>query len=840
MRYEIISSKLNLPIQINILQNEFLEKQFNKSPKLYLVMGETFKIEMRNSTYDLKSEELIFVNSNIIHSLDVRESFVIEIVVDTAYFSIYNPGFDNIIFDDEPLNVEKYGDKIDTLKKSIKSILKIYNKNSSNNYLVLLNLMISFAEFLMTNYMVDKNHKFSYIGYNNDKVRKAIEYIDLNYSDEINLNKMSRILGMNSQYLSRFFKQHLGVGFLTYLNKIRVKKSLKCLLNTNKSILEIAIDYGFNDSKNYTRAFKQEFSITPGEYRKSSKNDIFLIEENFDNNGNYNKEFFLKKIDEFIKEKDKEKLDYIDKSSIDFNYKSVQVSKKFPYKNSFMNIFSIERAYSLLRYDLQEQIENSYRELNFKYLKFAGIFNEEMMIYNEDEFGEVVYNWGYVDKIFDFLIKIGVKPFINIGYMPEQLASKKKYIFFYRANVSYPKSISRWNELLKHFVLHMIERYGKKEVETWYLEVWNNPNIEGMYWYENQNKYNILFKETFLTIKKILPNMKIGGPSIAINLATDQEETCKKWLINFLNYLNENEISIDFLSIHSYPLMPNTTEDDANSHILDKLRYKTFKGLNKAFIRDIDYMKEDIKFVEKIIKEKNYEDIPIILSEWNAEPSMESKINDTCFLALSIIYNTLNNFHRVEGMIYWTLSDIFEEYGHYKNIFHGNFGLLTSNGLKKASYNAYYLLSKLSENVVERTENYIVTKNLEENRYQILLFNYSYFDELTRLKLGSKGDFSYKSSENIKISLRLEGLEKGIYKIKTLYLNKDSGSVYDAYKKMGEPEIIDDEILKFLKSKEQMELKILKEDIKGSYTIHESLEPQSAILIELSKEFLNV
>ena len=511
MRYEIISSKLNLPIQINILQNEFLEKQFNKSPKLYLVMGETFKIEMRNSTYDLKSEELIFVNSNIIHSLDVRESFVIEIVVDTAYFSIYNPGFDNIIFDDEPLNVEKYGDKIDTLKKSIKSILKIYNKNSSNNYLVLLNLMISFAEFLMTNYMVDKNHKFSYIGYNNDKVRKAIEYIDLNYSDEINLNKMSRILGMNSQYLSRFFKQHLGVGFLTYLNKIRVKKSLKCLLNTNKSILEIAIDYGFNDSKNYTRAFKQEFSITPGEYRKSSKNDIFLIEENFDNNGNYNKEFFLKKIDEFIKGKDEEKLDYIDKSSIDFNYKSVQVSKKFPYKNSFMNIFSIERAYSLLRYDLQEQIENSYRELNFKYLKFAGIFNEEMMIYNEDEFGEVVYNWGYVDKIFDFLIKIGVKPFINIGYMPEQLASKKKYIFFYRANVSYPKSISRWNELLKHFVLHMIERYGKKEVETWYLEVWNNPNIEGMYWYENQNKYNILFKETFLTIKKILPNMKIGG-----------------------------------------------------------------------------------------------------------------------------------------------------------------------------------------------------------------------------------------------------------------------------------------------------------------------------------------
>lgn len=329
MRYEIISSKLNLPIQINILQNEFLEKQFNKSPKLYLVMGETFKIEMRNSIYNLKSEELIFVNSNIIHSLDVRESFVIEIVVDAAYFSIYNPGFDSIVFDDEPLNVEKYGDKIDTLKKSIKSILKIYNKNSSNNYLVLLNLMISFAEFLMTNYMVDKNHKFSYIGHNNDKVRKAIEYIDLNYSDEINLNKMSRILGMNSQYLSRFFKQHLGVGFLTYLNKIRVKKSLKCLLNTNKSILEIAIDYGFNDSKNYTRAFKQEFSITPGEYRKSSKNDTFLIEENSDSNGNYNKEFFLKKIDEFIKEKDEKKLDYIDKSSVDFNYKSVQVSKNF-------------------------------------------------------------------------------------------------------------------------------------------------------------------------------------------------------------------------------------------------------------------------------------------------------------------------------------------------------------------------------------------------------------------------------------------------------------------------------------------------------------------------------
>ena len=130
--------------------------------------------------------------------------------------------------------------------------------------------------------------------------------------------------------------------------------------------------------------------------------------------------------------------------------------------------------------------------------------------------------------------------------------------------------------------------------------------------------------------------------------------------------------------------MPNNNNDEV---IFDKLRYKTFKGMNKCFLRDIDSLKEDIEFTKEILNKSPYKNTELIVSEWNAEPLMESSVNDTCFLAVNIIYNAIENIGRSNGLVYWSLSDIFEEYGTYQKIFHGSFGLLTYNGLKKASYN---------------------------------------------------------------------------------------------------------------------------------------------------------
>ena len=827
MKYEIISSKLNLPIQINFLKDENIERQFNKYPKLYIALNNGFSLETKGENYLLEKDEIVIVNSNILHSIITKETPVVEVIINSEYFSDYNSSFENTIFDDMPLSQEKYGNTLETLKIKVIEIIRIYNKSSMNNQLLTLNKIIEFADFLIDNFAVEQNNSFGYIYNDNNKIHQIIDFIDKNYNQEVSLKETASVLNINPQYLSRFFKQQAGIGFLNYLNKIRIKKSLKCLLSTNKSILEIAVDYGFNDSKNYTRAFKQEFQMTPGEYRKKIKLENIKTKEQAEP---LNKEYFVELISNFVngdKEENKESSSISNKNNCK---KEVSVDKYYQYEKYWSKIMSFERAYTLTRIDVQEQIENSSRELKFDYLKFCGIFNDEMMVYNEDENGNVVYNWNYVDKIFDFLKKIKVKPFISLGYMPEQLASKRQYIFFYRANVSYPKSIEKWNKLVEDFVKHLISRYSQEEVESWYIEIWNNPNLDGMYWYEGDEKYLYFYKNTYLAIKNISKNIKIGGPSVAANTGVENGKAFKEWTLKYIDYLFKNKIDLDFFSIHSYPILPNNNNDEV---IFDKLRYKTFKGMNKCFLRDIDSLKEDIEFTKEILNKSPYKNTELIVSEWNAEPLMESSVNDTCFLAVNIIYNAIENIGRSNGLVYWSLSDIFEEYGTYQKIFHGSFGLLTYNGLKKASYNAYYLLNKLGNNIVAKDEGCFITK--KSNSYQILLYNYAYFDELSRLKLGSKEKVSYKSTDSKEFSLKLIDIPQGNYKIRKTYLNENSGSIFDAWKKMGEPENIDDEVLELLKLKEKMDLYIEKREMLNEYNISEKLEIQTVVFIEIEK-----
>lgn len=825
MKYEIISSKLNLPIQINFLKYENKERQFNKYPKIYIALNDGFSLETKGESYLLKKDEIIIINSNIIHSIITEETTVIELIVNSEYFSNYNSNFDSTIFDDSLLSKEKYGDVLVNLKLKIIEIIKIYNKSNMNNQLLTLNKIIEFSDFLIENFAVEQNNSFGYIYNDNNKIHQIIDFIDKNYNLEVSLKETAKILNINPQYLSRFFKQQAGIGFLNYLNKIRIKKSLKCLLSTSKSILEIAIDYGFNDSKNYTRAFKQEFQMTPGEYRKKIKSESLKdnkMEEPL------NKEYFEEVIANFINVDKKQNLETSFNSNIKSCGKEISVGRSSTYEKYWSKFMSFERAYTLTRIDVQEQIESSSRELRFDYLKFCGIFNDEMMVYNEDENGNVVYNWNYVDKIFDFLKKIKVKPFISLGYMPEQLASKRQYIFFYRANVSYPKSIEKWNKLVEDFVKHLVNRYGQEEVESWYIEIWNNPNLEGMYWYEGNEKYFYFYENTYSAIKKSSKKIKIGGPSVTANAGVENGKAFRDWTLKYLKYLSSNKIELDFFSIHSYPILSNN-----NSIIYDKLRYKTFKGMNECFLRDINSLKEDIEFTKEILNKSPYKNTELIVSEWNAEPVMESSINDTCFLAVNIIYNAIENIGRSKGLVYWSLSDVFEEYGTYQKLFHGSFGLLTYNGLKKASYNAYYLLNKLGNNIVAKDEGYIITK--KSNSYQILLYNYAYFDELSRFKLGTKENFSYKNTDNKDFLLKLMDIPQGNYNIRKTYLNENSGSIFDAWKKMGEPENIDDEVLDLLKSKEKMDLYIEKKEILNEYNISEELHIQTVVFIEIEK-----
>ena len=136
------------------------------------------------------------------------------------------------------------------------------------------------------------------------------------------------------------------------------------------------------------------------------------------------------------------------------------------------------RANEGLRADWQRQLTIAHRECGFEYIRMHGLFTDDMGVYREDN-GKPEYNWQYIDELYDFLHSIGMKPFVELGFMPGGLASGSKTIFWWKGNVTPPKDMNKWADFIRAFVLHEQERYGDAEVRTWYFEVWNEPNLSG-------------------------------------------------------------------------------------------------------------------------------------------------------------------------------------------------------------------------------------------------------------------------------------------------------------------------------------------------------------------------
>jgi len=124
------------------------------------------------------------------------------------------------------------------------------------------------------------------------------------------------------------------------------------------------------------------------------------------------------------------------------------------------------RANEGLRADWQRQLKVAHDECGFKYIRFHGLLSDDMGVYFEDKNGKPTYNWQYIDELFDYLRSIGMKPFVEVGFMPGALASGNKTIFWWRGNVTPPKDYQKWNDLIKALVEHWTERYGNRIISN--------------------------------------------------------------------------------------------------------------------------------------------------------------------------------------------------------------------------------------------------------------------------------------------------------------------------------------------------------------------------------------
>lgn len=374
-------------------------------------------------------------------------------------------------------------------------------------------------------------------------------------------------------------------------------------------------------------------------------------------------------------------------------------------------------AYTALRADYREQLEKAHRELGFEYVRFHGLLDDEMSVCLPEmkamqPTGKLIYNFFNIDSIFDFLLSIGMKPFIELGFMPAAIASGEQTCFHYKGNVTPPKDYRLWDELISRLASHLVERYGIEEVATWFFEVWNEPNLP-YFWAGTQQQYFQLYKHTAETIKKVDQRLKIGGPATSINA----------WIPDFIAFCKSSSAPVDFISTHHYPSDDPLWRDPSMTmeeffQKSDALKYK------RGCLREM---------TEKAKAQTG--ELPLYYTEWNTSAMCGDALHDEPYAAAMIAKTLADNDGLVSGYSYWTFTDIFEESGQMPGVFYGGFGLQNVYGTEKPSYRVFELFHRLGsqrlpvqkESDEETFAEMIATKT--QHGVRIIAYNHNVYGE---------------------------------------------------------------------------------------------------------------
>ncbi len=335
-------------------------------------------------------------------------------------------------------------------------------------------------------------------------------------------------------------------------------------------------------------------------------------------------------------------------------------------------MFGSGRAVLELRADYRKDLSAVEDATGFTYIRPHGIFDRDIGMFQLNKQGKPVYNFSYVDRIYDNLLAHGVKPFVELSFMPPDLASDPKALqaFSYHPNVSPPKSYTLWDGMIRTFARHLIKRYGIKEVSSWYFEVWNEPNIGFWAGKPKQSTYFKLYDHTARALKSVSPKLRVGGP------ATAQAA----WIPAFLKHAKAEHVPVDFVTTHVYG-------DDTASNVFH----------TKEDIPRKDMVCRAVGKVHKEIAASAFPHMPLIMSEYNASYANLPNVTDSVYMGPWLANTIRECAGKVQIMSYWSFSDVFEEQGVVKTPFYGGFGLIAEDRIDKPAFNAFVMLHKLGD-----------------------------------------------------------------------------------------------------------------------------------------------
>lgn len=343
-----------------------------------------------------------------------------------------------------------------------------------------------------------------------------------------------------------------------------------------------------------------------------------------------------------------------------------------------------------LRRDYQDSLALLQHDIGFRYLRGHGLFSDGMGVYRPYTWqGErhVRHAFTHVDQVIDALLGHGIRPFLELGFMPDELASGEQTVFWWRGNVTPPSSHREWADLVRATLTHLVDRHGLDEVRTWPIEVWNEPNLPDFWQDADEPAYHRLYEVTAHAVKEVDASLQVGGPAISPG--------ADPWLERFAAFAARRDVPVDFVSKHAYTSGP--------------AQHVPF-GVHQTLAPAADLLAQ-FATPRALLKGTALAGLPVHITEFNSSYRPDNPVHDTAFHAAYLAPVLVAGGDHADSFSYWTFSDVFEEAGVPTALFHGGFGLLTHRQIKKPTYHLYAFLARMGRSLLARGDDHLVTRH---------------------------------------------------------------------------------------------------------------------------------
>ncbi|MGD1079895.1 MAG: beta-xylosidase [Candidatus Sulfotelmatobacter sp.] len=413
---------------------------------------------------------------------------------------------------------------------------------------------------------------------------------------------------------------------------------------------------------------------------------------------------------------------------------------------------------TLIRDDSQLQLKKAVDELGFRYIRFHAIFHDVLGTVSLEN-GKIAYDWTKIDQLYDDLLARRIKPFVELGFTPNAMKTSENKIFYWQGNTSHPL-LPAWMDLVDAFIRHIEQRYGQDEVRSWFFEVWNEPNLSGFWEGGDQKAYFELYDLTANTIKAIDPNLRVGGPSTA----------GAAWVLEFLDHAAQSGAAVDFVTTHTYGVDNGFLDENGKEDI--KLSPSP------------DAIVGDVRKVREQIKASKFPDLPLYFTEWSTSYNPRDLVHDSYISAPYILSKLKASEGLVQGMSYWTYTDLFEEPGPPPTPFHGGFGLLNREGIPKPAYFAYKYLHAVRGNEIPLQDSQAFAA-VDNDRVATVIWDF----QQPQQKVSNRPFYSRilpaTPAPSLHVSVR--NLSSGSYRLEVHRTGFRANDAYSAYIDMGAP-----------------------------------------------------